>query len=362
MNGTRASRLAANAEGMDAIVIVNGGDPFLDSTFWYLSEQSSGVFEGSIAIVSKDGTLDIITSILEEEDARSGAGNIHIYNTREEREKMITDILGKCSTIGINAPSAVYASITKLQSLLKESTFVDASSAISSTVAVKDEKEIEATRRACKISSKVAGELPEYLHEGITEKEVASIMDNRMRELGGSGNAFDTIAAFGANSSLPHHTPSDYALKKGDTVLFDFGTKFDRYCSDMTRTMFFGEPPEVLKRAYDIVLRAQIAGIEEYYDGAPAKNADIAARKIIDDSEFKGRFIHTYGHGIGMEVHQDISVYSKSEQILKTGNVVSAEPGVYLQGIGGIRIEDTCLIKEKGCEKLTSFDHEMTIL
>ena len=130
----------------------------------------------------------------------------------------------------------------------------------------------------------------------------------------------------------------------------------------MTRTVFFGKPPEILERAYEVVLEAQRAGIAEYRDGASASAADIAARKIIDESEFKGKFIHTFGHGIGMDVHQDISIYSKSDQILRAGNVVSAEPGIYIPGVGGIRIEDTCLITEDGCEVLTSFDHSFTVV
>ena len=130
----------------------------------------------------------------------------------------------------------------------------------------------------------------------------------------------------------------------------------------MTRTVFLGKPPEVLERAYDVVLRAQEAGIAEYRDGAKACDADLAARKVIDDSEFKGKFIHSFGHGIGMDVHQHISVSPKSEHILKAGNIVSAEPGVYIPGVGGIRIEDTVLITEDGCEILTSFDHSFTVV
>ena len=239
---------------------------------------------------------------------------------------------------------------------------VNASKAIGDTVSVKDEKEIEATRKACRISSQVAGEIPDMLSEGVSEREVAARMDNRMRELGGTGNAFDTIAAFGAWSSMPHHMPCDYRLQRGDAALFDFGTKYDRYCSDMTRTVFLGKPQDVLERAYDVVLRAQEAGIAEYRAGAKACEADLAARKIIDESEFKGRFIHSFGHGIGMDVHQHISVSPRSEDVLKAGNIVSAEPGVYIPGVGGIRIEDTVLITENGCEVLTSFDHSFTVV
>ena len=385
MPKTRAERLISNAEGMDAVVIANDGEPFLDSTFWYLTEQNSGTFEGSFAIVKSDGSMDVLVSILEEEGAREGAGNICVYHDRAEREAFIKEALKGCTKVGFNVNSATYAAVEYVKKVAEGIEVVNAGKAISATVSVKDEKEIAATREACRISSIVAGEIPDMLSEGVSEKEVAARMDARMRELGGTGNAFDTIAAFGAYSSQPHHMPCDYRLKKGDTALFDFGTKYDRYCSDMTRTVFLGRPPEILERAYEVVLEAQHtvflgrppeilerayevvleaqqAGIAEYRDGAKASAADIAAREIIDNSEFKGKFIHTFGHGIGMDVHQDISIYSKSEQVLRAGNVVSAEPGIYIPGVGGIRIEDTCLITEDGCEVLTSFDHSFTVV
>ncbi|MBR4225763.1 MAG: aminopeptidase P family protein [Candidatus Methanomethylophilaceae archaeon] len=347
---------------MDAVVIANDGEPFLDSTFWYLTEQTSGTFEGSFAIVRKDGTLDVIVSILEEESAKDGVGDVHVYHDREERERYIKEALSGCSKVGFNTHSATYAAVQYIRKVVGDIEPVDAGSAIDATVSVKDAKEIEATRRACRISSQVAAEIPDYLSEGVSEREVAARMDSRMRELGGTGNAFDTIAAFGAYSSQPHHMPCDYRLRMGDTALFDFGSKYDRYCSDMTRTVFLGKPPEVLERAYEVVLEAQQAGIEEYRDGAKASAADLAARKIIDESEFKGKFIHSFGHGIGMDVHQAISVSPRSDQTLHAGNIVSAEPGIYIPGVGGIRIEDTCLVTEDGCEVLTSFDHSFTVV
>jgi Xaa-Pro dipeptidase len=130
----------------------------------------------------------------------------------------------------------------------------------------------------------------------------------------------------------------------------------------MTRTVFFTKPPAILERAYEVVLEAQTAGIAKYLDGMPAREADLAAREVIDRSEFKGKFIHSFGHGIGMEVHQGISVSPRSEYTLKEGNIVSAEPGIYIPGVGGIRIEDTCLITKDGCERLTDFDRNFTMI
>lgn len=360
MFSSRAKRLADNAHDVDAIVILNGQEPFLDSTFWYLTEQLSGTFEGGIA-VARDGKLDVIVSSLEAEGAREAKGKVHEYAGREERNSILKGLLEGCRKVGFNVNSAPYSAVEYVRKVA-EVEVMDSTKSINETVSVKDEKEIAAIRKACNISSKVAGEIPGMLKQGITEKEVAAMMDRRMRELGGEGNAFDTIAAFGPNASKPHHSPTAKTLEKGDVALFDFGTKFNRYCSDMTRTVFFGEPKAVLKRAYLVVKEAQEAGFQCYSDGAPASKADIEARKIIDSGEFKGRMIHTFGHGLGMDIHEAISIYSKSEQILRSGNVVSAEPGIYLPGVGGIRIEDTCLVKVGGAERLTSFDRELTIV
>jgi Xaa-Pro dipeptidase len=360
MFSSRAKRLTENAPELDAIVIINGQEPFLDSTFWYLTGQRSGTFEGGIA-VARDGNLDVIVSPLEAEGAREGMGEIHEYADREDRNNILKDLLKGCVNVGFNINSAPYSGVEYVRKLA-DVKVADATKSINDTISVKDEKEVEAIRRACRISSKVADEIPGMLRSGVTEKSVAAAMDNRMRELGGEGNAFDTIAAFGENASKPHHSPTDRKLGKGDVALFDFGTKYDRYCSDMTRTVFFGEPKDVLKRAYVTVMEAQETGFLCYRDGAPASEADIQARKVIDAGEFKGRMIHTFGHGIGMDVHEAISVYSRSEQILRSGNVVSAEPGIYLPGVGGIRIEDTCLVKVGGAERLTSFDRDLTII
>jgi Xaa-Pro dipeptidase len=151
-------------------------------------------------------------------------------------------------------------------------------------------------------------------------------------------------------------------LKKGDTALFDFGAKYDRYCADLTRTIFLDDPGDTMRRVYDIVLKAQQAGIDAIRPGVNAEAVDAAAREVIDSTEFKGRFIHSFGHGIGMDVHQAISVSPRSEQVLEAGNVISAEPGIYIPGIGGIRIEDTVLVTEDGCRILTDYDHSITVV
>ena len=357
----RSRRLAAAMGDMDAVVIMNGTEPFLDSTFWYITEQMSGSFEGSFAMVRKDGSLHVVVGELEEEIARSGAGELHVYRTGQEYKDIVKDLMSDCGRIGINSGSIPYSAVNFLKKQKEDIEIVDASGIISDTVNVKDDKEVACIEKACQITSRVANELPEMISEGASERDVASEMDIRMRRYGGTGYAFDTIAAFGRYSAEPHHMPCDYELKKGDTALFDFGAKYDRYCADLTRTIFLGDPGEKMRRVYEVVLEAQQAGIDMIRPGAKAADVDMAARKVIDSTEFKGRFIHSFGHGIGMDVHQDIHVSPRSEHVLKEGNVISAEPGIYVPGLGGVRIEDTILVTKDGCRRLTSFDHSFTI-
>ncbi|MCL2890431.1 MAG: aminopeptidase P family protein [Methanomassiliicoccaceae archaeon] len=361
MSMSRSKRIAMNCDDVDLIVIANGTSPFLDSLFWYVTEQTSGTFEGSLAVISNDGTLDVATGQLEETTARKGLGNVHVYSTRDEKDSLITELMKGCERIGVCGRTLTYNASEYIKKLTSAE-LVDVSAKISEVTVIKDEKEIADIRKACDISSKAAMKIPEMLRSGTTEKEMAWNIDSFMRMNGGSGNAFDTISAFGENSAEPHHSPSERALKKGDAALFDFGSKYGMYSSDLTRTVFFGKPKEILKRAYDVVLRAKNAGMEEMKDGAPVKNADIAAREIIDASEFKGKFIHSFGHGIGMNVHEYPSVSSESEETFRTGMVVSAEPGIYLPGIGGIRIEDTVLITKDGFKELTEFDETYTVI
>lgn len=363
MKQTRAERMALNFDGIDALVIANASEPFLDSTFQYLTGCTSGTFEAARAVVTGTGELHTFVSILEEESANEGEGIVHVYKTDADRKEAMKEVLKGCGRIGVNYGSAAYGSVMWMKSFLDEDVqIVDASKTIADTVAVKDEKEIELISKACRITSQVAQELPEIIGEGKSEKEVASEMNIRMTRLGGTGLAFDTIAAFGAYSSQPHHMPCDYKLKKGDTALFDFGCKYDGYCSDLTRTIFLGDPGEQLKRAYRVVKDAQIAGLAQIKEGASAADVDKAAREFIDSTEFKGLFIHSFGHGIGMDVHQPIYVSPRSNNVLKAGNIISAEPGIYIPGVGGIRIEDTVLVTEDGYRLLTGYDHELTIV
>ena len=171
---------------------------------------------------------------------------------------------------------------------------------------------------------------------------------------GAEGTAFDTIVAFGENAAMPHAVPSERALKKGDCVLMDFGAKYAGYCSDFTRTVCFGAPTVAFREAYDIVLRSHLAALTYIQSGGRiCAEADRIARDIVDSSSFKGLFTHTLGHGVGIEIHESPSLGKQSKDLLEDGSVFTVEPGIYVEGEFGIRIES--LAKIENC-KLTVID------
>lgn len=362
MSTSRSKLLMMRAEGVDCLAIMNAQQPFLDSTFHYLTENQSGSFENCLLLVFPDGRMDVIVSGMEEKSALKGKGNVHVYNTLKEREETIKELIQGVRRIGVNSGSVTMRTAESFQKLNSSIELVDVSEAISLTRSIKDSTEIESIRKACKITSAVAQEIPNLIREGLTEIEVRNIIDIKLREKGGHGNAFKTIVAFADNASEPHHEPQDRALRSGDIALFDFGCTYEGYCSDLTRTIFCGPPKQRLSHAYETVQMSKIAGMEIIKDGVKACEVDIAARKVIDSSEFQGLFIHSFGHEIGMSVHEGGSLSRKSNLILRKNMIVSAEPGIYIDGLGGIRIEDTVLVLEDGCEALTDFNQELTVI
>ncbi len=350
------------AEGIDLLVIANGQEPFMDPNFRYLSNNQAGLFEGGTLIARPDGSIDVLVSRMEELSARQGKGTVHSYETRKERDEKLSALLAGAQFLGVNSGSIALREADYLRSMLPGAELVDASAALSAARSIKDEAEIAAMREACRISSEVAQEIPDFLKEGMSEEEARARIDLLLLEKGGEGNAFDSIVAFGEGAAEPHHRPGKRRLRKGDAALFDFGCRYDGYCSDLTRTVFLGEPEPQMLRAYEVVLRAKEAGQAAIREGVKASEIDAIARKIIDDSEFEGLFLHSFGHGIGMSVHESGSLSPSSEMILQEGMVVTAEPGIYIEGVGGVRIEDTVLVRKDGCEPLTSFDKSLTVI
>ena len=219
---------------------------------------------------------------------------------------------------------------------------------------VKDEKEIRLMRKAGELTSEGMRVAYETVTAGMREYEVAAEIEYAMRKLGSSGTAFETIVASGLCSAFPHGGYSDRIIREGDLVVVDVGATYKFYRSDMTRTLVAGKPSEKQKKLYHIVKTAQEKASEALQPNAKAKGVDAAGRKIIADAGYGEYFVHSLGHGVGLEVHEPPTLSPESKDTLATGNVVTVEPGIYLVGYGGIRIEDTVLVQRNGAEKLTN--------
>ena len=191
------------------------------------------------------------------------------------------------------------------------------------------------------------------LAERPTEGEVAAELDYVMRRRGASGSAFDTIVAAGENSALPHARPGPRRIEPGDLVVIDFGAIVDGYRSDMTRTVCVGEPRPPGGRVYEVVREAQQAGVEAVADGVSCAEVDAACREVIEEAGWGEAFLHSTGHGVGLDIHEAPSLSSRSDEVLAAGEVVTVEPGIYLAGSGGVRIEDTVVVTDDGCRRLT---------
>ncbi len=217
----------------------------------------------------------------------------------------------------------------------------------------KDRQEIQLIREACKLANLGMQAAAQTIRRGVKEKEVAAEIEYAMRRAGSDGTAFETIVASGAHSAFPHGCSSEQTLAEGDLVVVDLGATHRFYRSDITRTFSIGEPSEKQRKIYETVKLAHQKAFETIKPQVSAKDVDLAARKVIEDAGFGDYFAHNLGHGVGLEVHEPPILSPDSKDILEEGTVVTVEPGIYLPGFGGVRIEDTVLVTKNGAEKLT---------
>ncbi|MCC7572408.1 MAG: Xaa-Pro peptidase family protein [Candidatus Methanofastidiosum sp.] len=349
-------------EKKDVECVLVSRSTFPDVNFFYFSKASGGLFDGSFLILYPDGNSKLFTSTMEQEAAEKSKGDfeIYVYNSRDERIKLLKEHI-KGQNLGLSFSSITYLEVEKLKETYKGN-LVDVTKEINFTRAIKDKKEIENIRKASKITSKTFGEIPAMLRDGLTEKELSFKIEFQLKKNGADALSYDTIAAFGANSSLPHYESSDSALMKGDFVLLDFAGKYNSYCSDMTRTFFYGKVSKEQKKIYETVLEAQVLGIDALEPGVIAKDVHNSVSKYIDSTEFKGRFIHSLGHGIGLETHDTLGLSPISDYTIEENMVFTIEPGIYIPELGGVRIEDTLVVKKGKPEILTTFTKDLLVI
>ncbi|MGQ0537114.1 MAG: M24 family metallopeptidase [Methanobacteriota archaeon] len=345
---------AALEEKVDAIVLAMGTEPHLDQAFFYATDLvSGGLFEGSVAVLHRDGGIDLVTSPLEESSARRARDvRVHVP-TGKDRGNVVTDLLSGHRRLGVNGPEITEREAVALRKLAPKARFLDVGAGIRKARLTKDRIELSRMRRAARIASAVARRIPSYLRRGTREYEVAAAINYEMQRLGSEGPSFRTIVAFGPNAAEPHYGTGRAKLARNTLALCDFGAYYEHYASDITRTFPVGRVDGRLRKMYDVVLSAHGAAVAAVKPGVDGGTVHKAAERVIDASEFRGKFIHSVGHTLGLAVHDGGTLHPRVKMRLVPGMVVTIEPGVYVPCIGGVRIEDDVLVTSRGRELLT---------
>lgn len=267
------------------------------------------------------------------------------------------------SRVGYEADEITLSSYRRLRAIVgKQTTMHGTQSVVEILRRIKDPHEVATIRKACEIVDTTFDSIVKDIRIGMSEKDVALLIDYTMRKLGADKDGFDTIAAFGRNSACPHASPTDDKIQPGGFLKMDFGARHHHYNSDITRTVCIGKPTDKHKEIYNIVLDAQLKAIDSIAPGKPGSEIDAVARDYIASMGYGANFGHGLGHALGILVHDGPALSKTSDVILEQGMVVTVEPGIYVEGFGGVRIEDDVLVTDSGCEILTHATKEMLVI
>lgn len=290
----------------------------------------------------------LLTDFRYEEQAKQQATQCEVVTVKGAYAPVVAELVqGK---IGFEGAVVTWAEGEQYRKACGELT--DISGWVEDLRKIKTTAEQELIRKASEISQQAFSQVLSFIQPGMTEREIAAELDYQMRKLGAEKMAFTTISVAGANSSLVHGEPGDYRLQSGDFLLMDFGCMYQGYCSDMTRTVGVGPVSQKQKEIYDIVKQAQQAALEVIQPGMSLQEADRTARKLIEQAGYGDRFGHSLGHGVGLEIHEQPTLSPKAQGILEPGMVVTIEPGIYLEGEFGVRIEDLVIVGDQGIDNL----------
>lgn len=262
----------------------------------------------------------------------------------------------RAESMAIESETMTVKELNSYRHFFKDINIVDTdelSGVISSLRMIKEADEVECIKKAQAIAEKSLDELLPYIRPGVTEREIALELNRLMFVNGAEDLSFETIVLSGSNTSMPHGVPSDKKVESGEFVLMDFGAVWNGYHSDMTRTVCVGEPSDEMRKVYNIVLEAQTAGINAAKAGITGKELDKVSRDIIEAAGYGECFGHSLGHGVGLEIHEKPNASPNYKLPLESGSVVTVEPGIYIEGKFGVRIEDFVILTENGCENLT---------
>jgi Xaa-Pro aminopeptidase len=273
----------------------------------------------------------------------------------------LAEAAGAIGRIGLEATSVTWSMQLRLVDVFERSTVVATRGLVEALRAVKDPGEQARIEAACDVADVAIAQVKPRLAEGCTEAEFAAELEAEMRRRGASGPSFETIVASGPNSAMPHARPSERVIGPGELVVIDFGATVDGYRSDMTRTICVGELAEDLVRLVDAVFASQRAGLRAVAEGVSGGEVDEACREVLEEAGYGPAFLHSTGHGVGLEIHESPAVAKGSTDILAAGAVVTVEPGAYLAGRGGVRIEDTVLVGATSGRPLTKSTKDYTL-
>lgn len=344
--------------GAQSAVVVH--DP---SNMFYLTEGYSG--EG-LVFISQDRRV-IVTDFRYTEQAEHQAPGFEVEMTDRDRkaDQVVAELVAALGITELRVETN-YLSVDSFEALKaavgEEVAFLPLAEAPQKLRQIKTPTEVLAIRKACDITSEAFAAILPRIREGMTEKELQVELDFTMFRLGADELAFSTIVASGENGSLPHAIPGSRTIRPGDMITMDFGARVGHYCADMTRTVAFGKPSDEMKKIYDTVLRAQTMCEDALAAGKRCHEIDKLARDYIDARGYAGRFGHGLGHAVGIDIHEEPRLNTVCRDTLRAGVVITVEPGIYVPGLGGVRIENTCLVKENGCVPLTTADKQLIIL
>jgi len=350
---TRLEKLAERLpEGVDAGLVTSG----IARRYYTGFPSSAGVL-----LVTRKKSRFLI-DFRYYEHAKQKITDCEVYlleNLSDQLNRFLTE--NGVKTVGMETDAVTLEEYHRYREMLPDVEILDDGRfqrLISEDRLLKTEQEIKLVSDAQRIAEAAFEETLNFITAGKTEREIALYLDYRMRKLGAEDISFDTIVASGCHSAVPHAVPTDKPIESGDFIVIDFGATLAGYHSDMTRTVSVGTVSEEQERVYDTVLRAQLAALEQVKAGVPCAKIDAAARDLIHLSGYEGCFGHSTGHGIGLEIHEQPNVSPKSQTITQTGMLFSVEPGIYLAGKFGVRIEDMVVVREKDYLNLTKTKKE----
>ena len=346
MNNIARIQEALARQELDAILLTNEKNQRYATGFAFT--------DGAVVVGREKAWLLTDSRYIEAaEKVAGGCCELRMFDREHSLAELIRGALAACGgAVAAEEDSLSFERWTALEKLLGVR-FAPSKGMMMALRASKNDEEIAAMIRAQRISEKALEEVLHIIRPGMTEKEIMAELVYHMLKNGSEGNSFDPIVVTGANTSLPHGVPGDTVVKEGDFLTMDFGSLSSGYCSDMTRTVAVGSATEEMRNIYGIVLEAQLAGIAAARSGIPGKVIDQAARDVIEKAGYGEYFGHGFGHSLGLDIHEPPNAGPRGEALMAENDLCSAEPGIYLPGRFGVRIEDVMILRPEGAEVIT---------